>query len=80
MAEFGLLKVNQNQGCKSAGLGSNSRVYARGLEVDSELEPEPLPWSSHEGNAQTKPGGNHVFALVTFAHVHLLHAAHCFIA
>lgn len=58
-AELGLLLVYKNQRCKSAGLGSNPRVYARGLGVDSELEPEPSPWSSHEGKTQTKPGDNH---------------------
>lgn len=28
---------------QSVGFGTNPRVYARGLGVDSELEPEPLP-------------------------------------
>lgn len=56
MTEFGLMNANQNQRC-SRPVSMLIREFTQGvLGVDSELEPEPLPWSSQEGKAQTKLG------------------------
>lgn len=56
MAEFSLLNVNQNQRCSRPVSVLILKFTQQVLGVDSELEPEPLPWSSQEGKAQTKPG------------------------